>query len=237
MKLASVILAGGFSRRMGRPKTGVEIEGVTLLRRIVDALRTSSGPVVVVARGPDQPLHGIEELVDAGVVTVAFDHAPGSGPLAGLASALSEREVESSEFVFVCGCDHPFLDEHTISHLLAELGPDDAAVMVATSTDPRSEDRPRPQPLTSLWRTAALRSWARSLVEAGEERLSRIADSANVRRIAPETLPRVARERPFWLSTDDPAAIERARELLASERGASAPDDDSDIDSTPHPNR
>src|SRR5437879_8946661 len=76
-----VVLAGGKSSRMGRPKAWLPFHGQPMLARVLARL----GPLFaecVVVRAPDQEL----PPVDARLVE---DEAPGQGPVAGLAAGLA----------------------------------------------------------------------------------------------------------------------------------------------------
>lgn len=92
---AGAVLCGGASRRMGRDKALIAVDGRALARRVADALR-AAGAGEVVAIGGDA-----EALRAQGLATVP-DQAPGAGPLTGILTALSHHEAG---FVFVAGCD------------------------------------------------------------------------------------------------------------------------------------
>lgn len=63
---AGIVLAGGRGRRMGQPKGGVELGGVTLADRAVDLLRAvGCDPVVVADAGDDGPLAALVEPLAA----------------------------------------------------------------------------------------------------------------------------------------------------------------------------
>jgi molybdopterin-guanine dinucleotide biosynthesis protein A len=100
---AGVVLAGGRSSRMGRPKAALEWHGLTLLYRTAAVLaRAVSGPTVVVAAvGQDLP------ALPAGVEVVE-DPVPGMGPMQGIATGLA-AVAERAGGAFVCSTDLPFL--------------------------------------------------------------------------------------------------------------------------------
>ncbi|MEV0067453.1 molybdenum cofactor guanylyltransferase [Amycolatopsis sp. NPDC050768] len=118
---AGVVLAGGRSSRMGRPKAGLEWHGSTLLYRTCAVLgRTIDGPVVVVAAAgqelPDLP---------AGVAVVE-DPVEGLGPMQGVAAGLA-AVAERAEVAFVCSTDMPLLHPAWVRRVLrglAETGAD-----------------------------------------------------------------------------------------------------------------
>ena len=105
-EVAGVVLAGGRSTRMGRPKANLEWHGSTLLHRVTGIVgRAVEGPVVVV-RAPDQEL---PELPPG--VRVVEDAAEGRGPLQGLAAGLGggrrRRRASRTSPRPTCRCSIP----------------------------------------------------------------------------------------------------------------------------------
>lgn len=75
------VLAGGASRRMGVDKAFVQIEGVTMVERAVEALRAAGAAEVVIVGGDAARLDA------RGLMTVPDLH-PGQGPLGAVITAL-----------------------------------------------------------------------------------------------------------------------------------------------------
>jgi molybdopterin-guanine dinucleotide biosynthesis protein A len=103
---AALVLAGGFSRRMGRDKWSLPFGGETLLERTVRIVREVVPEVWVVAR---------EGQGVRGRFQVARDPAEGKGPLAGIAAGLGAMQAERA---FVTSCDVPFLAPALVRRLL-----------------------------------------------------------------------------------------------------------------------
>src|SRR3954470_13122208 len=100
MKVGGVILCGGRSSRMGRPKAWLPFGGELMLRRVVRVLRGVVEPVVVVAApGQDVPELPAE-------VAIVRDEIEGKGPLAGLAAGLAALEGKA-EATYLSSCDVP----------------------------------------------------------------------------------------------------------------------------------
>ena len=104
----AVVLAGGAARRLGgADKPAVRVGGRPLLDRVLAACTGAASTVVVAEPRPT-----------ARSVIWAREDPPGGGPLAALAAGLRHT---SAEHVVVLSADLPFLDEETVSRLLAVL--------------------------------------------------------------------------------------------------------------------
>ena len=153
MRTAAIVLAGGRSTRMGRPKASLEWQGSTLVRRAAGlAARVVDGPVVVVrADGQDLP-----PLPDD--VEIAHDARDARGPLEGIAAGLA-LVGDRADAVFVCGVDTPLLHPALIAHVIAVLARDpeaDVALPFAHGF---------PHPLCAAYRTSIARRLHELLAE------------------------------------------------------------------------
>lgn len=121
--LGGVVVCGGQSRRMGRPKAWLPFGGETLLARTVRRVSEAAWPVVVVA-APGQDIPPIP--VD---VLVVRDAVQGRGPLQGLAAGLAALEGRA-DAAFISSTDAPFLEPALIRRLarLREGGYDIAVI-------------------------------------------------------------------------------------------------------------
>lgn len=97
-----IVLCGGRSSRMGRPKAWLPVGNELMLQRVVRVVCEAVGPVVVVAApGQDVP------PLPAGV-RVVRDDVEGRGPLGGLAAGLAALAGEC-EWAYLSACDVPLL--------------------------------------------------------------------------------------------------------------------------------
>jgi molybdopterin-guanine dinucleotide biosynthesis protein A len=94
---------------MGRDKAGVVLAGETLLARAVRTLAEVFDEVLVV--GCDEDRCGTLAPGLPARARAVPDERPGLGPVGGIASALA---AASHDWVFVCACDMPLLDAHTV---------------------------------------------------------------------------------------------------------------------------
>src|SRR5260370_9359580 len=86
MQATLLVLAGGESRRMGRPKAWLEVGETNLLRWMVERLGPAFSEVMVSFAEPEQ----LEELVPYRLV---FDRKKAAGPLAGLQDGVGGRRA------------------------------------------------------------------------------------------------------------------------------------------------
>jgi molybdenum cofactor guanylyltransferase len=113
---AGIVLCGGQSKRMGKPKAWLPIAGELMLPRVVWILRESVSPIVVVA-APTQDLPAL-----AADVQIVRDEAEGRGPLQGLATGLAALEGHA-DAAYASSCDVPFLRPAFVKRLIELLGP------------------------------------------------------------------------------------------------------------------
>jgi molybdopterin-guanine dinucleotide biosynthesis protein A len=117
-----IVLAGGASRRMGQDKALLELDGRSLLHRVVEPVSRLCDEVVIAAAGkPVQHLPGLSPIW-------VRDPPGAAGPLAGLSAGLS---AASHPTAVVVACDMPFLSERLLGHLLDLVEDCDAAVPLA----------------------------------------------------------------------------------------------------------
>jgi molybdopterin-guanine dinucleotide biosynthesis protein A len=106
-RVTGVVLAGGQSRRFGRDKALLTLDGETLLSRAVRTLGEVAGEVLVL--GPPQRA---EQAPGARVLP---DERPGDGPLPALAMALHEMRGDR---IVAVATDMPLLNAALLAFLL-----------------------------------------------------------------------------------------------------------------------
>lgn len=161
--ILGAVLIGGESRRMGRDKALLPVEGQPLAERVASTLERVVSRVVLVGRDPAD-----DRFPDR---TVLADRFPGQGPLAGLHAALLEA---AGGPVFLAACDLPGLTPQLIEWILGD--------------EPVTRDAPRArvpvaggrlQPLCALYGPACLDPAQRAL-EAGRLSMHRLLDDLDV---------------------------------------------------------
>jgi molybdopterin-guanine dinucleotide biosynthesis protein A len=118
MQATLLVLAGGESRRMGRPKAWVEAGGTVLVRYVVESLAPAFSEVMVSFAEPEQ----MEQHLPYRVI---FDRKRSAGPLAGLEAGLMTCR---NDVLFAVGCDMPYVTQATAQLAVAAARGCDAAV-------------------------------------------------------------------------------------------------------------
>ena len=201
---SAVILAGGKSSRMGRPKALLPFDGEPLIARIVARLREIFDEIVIVA-APGQDLPALP-------ARLTRDQVAYQGPVSGIFHGLSAAQNGAS---FVGSCDMPFINLSLVSYLVANIADYDAVV-------PFWEGRY--QPLFAVYRSAVAPLLAEQM-ERGELRPITLLEKVRTLRIDESDIRRYDPEGLSFINMNTPAdyedALERWRELRAAEdRGA-----------------
>jgi molybdopterin-guanine dinucleotide biosynthesis protein A len=105
--VSGVVLAGGKSSRYGKNKALVEINGVTLIERVMRVMHSLFQDVILITNTPDEYAHLR--------LPMHQDLIRGLGPMGGIYTALSAMENHAGFFV---ACDMPFLNQELIQHMV-----------------------------------------------------------------------------------------------------------------------
>lgn len=110
MKLACVILTGGKSSRMGRPKESVMLaDGRTMIEHVISALAPLEAPIhLSCSAAPSSYLRALG-------LPLILDSQPFAGPLLAILRALEEADAD--RILIVC-CDQPLLRTGTLRSLV-----------------------------------------------------------------------------------------------------------------------
>ena len=163
--MPAAVLAGGASRRMGRPKAGLEYGGATLLEHQTRRLASVFSPVYAVLKG---------EGLLTGSAIVLLDRTPEHAAIHGVIRALEEVD----DRVFVLAVDLPALAEGVLRLIAERSLPSEAPAVVPLSGGVL-------QPLAAVWRRAVLPA-ARERVARGELSLHGLAREVGAEVVAEE---------------------------------------------------
>ena len=179
--ILGAVLAGGHSRRLGRDKALLELDGEPLLLRAARVLGEVFSRVVVVSPAREGYSSLGLELVE--------DIVPDAGPLGGLHAALVNADGGD---VFVLACDHPFVEAPLVRYVAdlhtkpEEVG--DRSRVVRARVAQWNE---RLYPLCGLY-SAACREPVTDRLSRGELRVHDLLRSIETRAVA------ITEELPFY---------------------------------------
>lgn len=204
--LVGAVLAGGRSRRYGRPKALVEVGGVPMVRRALDSLRSCGLRVAVVGWVADTP--GLD-------VPLLTDLNPGRGALGGIETALAWGRGEGAEGVFVLGCDMPLVPPELVSVLVERF--QGIRPVAPASFGPLGLET-----LCTVYPVSAHDEVARR-VGAGGGSLVDVLRTLGVDVLPPERVAEVADPAVVFSNVNTPADLERVEGLLDAARRGKEP--------------
>lgn len=109
--MRAVILAGGFSSRMGTPKELLKWRRGTFLSELIHEIKALEMSCLVVSNTPERLS---AEPIDWSNVLVTPDLVPSAGPVSGIVTAF---RATKEEVLLVLSCDLPFMDRKQIMTL------------------------------------------------------------------------------------------------------------------------
>jgi molybdopterin-guanine dinucleotide biosynthesis protein A len=157
-----VALAGGLSRRMGRPKALLPVGEATLLEIVMSRLAPAFAEVLVSANDPALVPLAVRERY-----RLVADLHRGAGPLAGIEAGLA---AAAHDTVFVSACDMPYVTAAAARSIVEAAAGHDAAV-------PRVGGRA--EPAFAAYRQGAAAAIADGLAR-GELAVSGVLDELDV---------------------------------------------------------
>jgi molybdopterin-guanine dinucleotide biosynthesis protein A len=165
MSFGAVVLCGGESRRMGRPKAWLPFGDELMLERVVRLAGTVARLIVVVA-APGQEVPAL-----AADVAIVRDAVSGRGPLQGLAAGLAAFD-SSVDLVCVTATDVPFLEPRWMTRLVELCSGYDLVIPHVSGIY---------HPLAAIYRRAAVLPVIESLLLADRLRPVFLVDAVNTR--------------------------------------------------------
>jgi molybdopterin-guanine dinucleotide biosynthesis protein A len=152
--LSCIVLAGGYSRRMGRDKRKLKVNGKTFFEIALENARKISSDVIVSLGYANQ----VEGWVEG--VTVVFDEVKGKGPLYALVSSLQRCK---KDYVAVLPVDAPLLKPDIYNRLLKEFEKDPSIKAVVP------ESMYGPEPLFGVYLVSDFLEASQEVISSGNE--------------------------------------------------------------------
>jgi molybdenum cofactor cytidylyltransferase len=129
-RIAAIVLAAGQSRRMGRNKLLIEIDGAAMVERAVDAaLASSAGPVITVL---GHEAASIRARLNGRNVTLVENPDYEQGLSTSLKRGIAALP-DNADGIIVCLADMPGIDARLIDRLIAAFNPVEGREIIAPS--------------------------------------------------------------------------------------------------------
>ncbi len=158
--MTALVLCGGKSTRMGRPKAFLPYRGTTMITHITELTKRLFSEVLLVTNEP--------EAFDGLEIDTVKDILPHRGPLGGILSGLL---IASHQQCFVIACDMPFIDEKLISEMVKKKHTGDMLVLMHEKGI---------EPLIGIYSKSCIRALEESLF-AGQTSLNDFASGLNAK--------------------------------------------------------
>ena len=206
MRVGGIVLCGGRSSRMGRPKAWLPFGDEVMLQRVVRVLREVVDPVVVVAApGQDVPTLPAE-------VEIVRDEVEGRGPLAGLAAGLAALKGKA-DAAYLSSCDVPFLKPEFVRRVVTFLTPDSQLSTPDIAVPKVGEYH---HPLAAAYRVGVL-GHVRELLAANRLRPVFLFDAVPTRVLEPHDLADIDPDFASLRNLNTPEEYEAALRVMSDE--------------------
>lgn len=139
-----IILCGGKSKRMGKDKGSLVLEGRPMLLHVLDTASSIADEIILVLRDDEQE-ERYKKIIDGNYdsIDIIKDKMTDKGPLVGILTGLSAIK---SDYAQVLPCDSPFVSEDFLLKMFKIAGEDDFEALVPVGDDDKIE------PLHSIYK-------------------------------------------------------------------------------------
>jgi molybdopterin-guanine dinucleotide biosynthesis protein A len=202
LERSAIILAGGFSTRLGQDKGLVQLAGKPLVRHVLDKTKNLVEETLVVVSSKTQAEK--YEKVLGSDATILVDNAEAHGPLAG--ANVGFREA-SGTYSLLLPCDAPFISRD-ILQLLLELCINKNAVI------PRWPNC-NIEPLQAVYCTEAALRASKEAVSSGEVKMQAMVDKLRgVRYVSTLVLEQLDPELNTFINVNTAFDLKKAEAML-----------------------
>lgn len=191
--MTGVILSGGESKRMGRNKAFIEVQGERIIDRTVRLFKELFDEVMIVTNAP-------LEYAYLGV-SVVTDLIPGKGSLGGLYTGLY---LAPSSQAFFVSCDMPFLKKEVVAYFVSLAKSVDLVVYHCQGYW---------EPLHAVYSRNFLRPFER-LLQQGELRIIEAYERMRIREVTKEELQPLDPDLRSLININTPEDLEKIRHLF-----------------------
>jgi molybdopterin-guanine dinucleotide biosynthesis protein A len=199
----AIILADGFSSRLGQDKGLLKLMNKPLVRHVLDAINPIVNEKIVIVSSSAQ-VESYSKVLDSKTIVFTDFKEDKQSPLLG---ALTGFTKASGKYSVLLSCDFPLVSRDVVS-LLFELSANKNAVI------PRWPNC-CVEPLHAIYCTKAAQEAARKAVDEGKLNMQAMIDKLRfVRYISTLVLQQLDPELRTFLNIETPMALKRAEKML-----------------------
>ncbi|MEN6292284.1 MAG: molybdenum cofactor guanylyltransferase [Methanobacterium sp.] len=174
-----IILCGGKSRRMGKDKGSLVLNGKPMLMHVLDTIKDIVDEIVLVLRDQEQIDRYKPILKDIDMsIKIVTDETKDQGPLVGILTGLS---YFNSEYAQILPCDSPFISKSFVLKMFEIAGAKKFDAVVPIWDDGHIE------PLHSIYKKDVV-DIGKNLVKNEQYNVKSLIDNLNVKYIDVEEL-------------------------------------------------
>ncbi|MEN6552138.1 MAG: molybdenum cofactor guanylyltransferase [Methanobacterium sp.] len=174
-----IILCGGKSRRMGKDKGSLVLNGKPMLMHVLDTIKDIVDEIVLVLRDQEQIDRYKPILKDIDMsIKIVTDETKDQGPLVGILTGLS---YINSEYAQILPCDSPFISKSFVLKMFEIAGAKKFDAVVPIWDDGHIE------PLHSIYKKDVV-DIGKNLVKNEQYNVKSLIDNLNVKYIDVEEL-------------------------------------------------
>ena len=199
LSASAIILAGGQSRRMGRPKAALRFGNCTILERLIAELCAGFDDILIIAAPEQSEAFPIEHLLRTAPSSVRLlrDPIAYQGAAVALAHGLA---AAVNDIAFACSCDLPLLRAEVARALYGMLNGYEAVIPHIGA---------KPQPLCGVYRRSVA-AFIEKQLASREHRLTRITAGLRAHRPADLQLRQIDPDLRSFMNINTPEDYNRA---------------------------
>ncbi|NLE03357.1 MAG: molybdenum cofactor guanylyltransferase [Crenarchaeota archaeon] len=202
MNRTAIILAGGFSSRLGQDKSILELNGKPLIKCVIDAVKKTVDEIIIVTNSQER-IDNYSKLLDKNIQFL-IDIEQAKGPLVGTLTGL---EKANGDFSLILPSDMPFVSSEVID-LLFNLCLDRSAVI------PRWPNQDI-EPLHAVYRTKTALNAAKKAVDQGQQKMTAMLDNIqSIRYVSTLVIEQINPDLKTFFNINTPIDLKKAEFLL-----------------------
>ncbi len=172
----AIVLAGGQSKRMGKPKPLLRFGDTTFLGQIISVLDASSVDRTTVVLGAHR--REIQDAVDLSAADVVINENYRDGQLSSLIAAI-ESLPEQTEAILMCLVDCPFITVEVVDRIIEKFRKTKSPIVAPAVDGRRGHPVLFSQSLFEALMNAPLDKGAREVVYSNEDKIAEVDISDN----------------------------------------------------------